>query len=69
VQPNITRLPTIQIQAILRHKRLSTTEIYISQIGPLENVLEGILGKGKRPDVVCVEPFEVTHAHVATQIA
>jgi hypothetical protein len=51
---------------------LATTERYISRIAPLENVLEGILGEGKRPDVERVEPYlevahEVAHAHVATQ--
>ena len=36
-------------------------------IAPLENVLEGILGEGKRPDVVSVEPFlEVPYVPVAT---
>jgi hypothetical protein len=61
-----------QIQGILRHRLLATTEGYISRIAPLENVLEGILGEERRPDVVRVEPFlevahEVAHAHVATQ--
>ena len=62
-------VPMVQIQAILRHRRLATTEIYISRISPLENVLEGILGEGKRPDVMThAEPFlEVAHAVVATQ--
>ena len=61
----------IKIQAILRHRMLSTTEKYISRIAPLDNVLEGMLGKGKRPDVEHVEPFlevthEVAHAYVST---
>ena len=60
-----------KIQGILRHRRLATTEEYIADLAPLENVLEGVLGKGKRPDVIA-EPFlefthEVTHACVVTQ--
>jgi len=65
-------VPMTQIQAILRHRRLATTEVYISRISPLENVLEGILCEGRRPDVVSDEPFlefthEFTHASAVTQ--
>ena len=66
-------VPMKKIQGILRHRRLATTEEYIADIAPLENVLEGVLGKGGRPDMVThAEPYlefthEVTHACVVTQ--
>ena len=66
-------VPIAKIQAILRHRRLATTEIYISRIAPLENVLEGVFGEGKRPGMEThAEPFsevthEVTHAYMVTQ--
>lgn len=41
-------VPMQQIQRILRHKQLATTERYISQISPLENVLEDVLSKRER---------------------
>lgn len=41
-------IPMQQIQHILRHKQLATTERYISQIAPLENVLEDVFGKRER---------------------
>lgn len=42
-------VPMQQIQLILRHKRLTTTERYISRIAPQTNVLEQVF-KGKGPD-------------------
>ena len=66
-------VPMLQIQAILRHRRLATTEVYISRISPLENVLEGVFGERKQPDMLThAEPLmkvahEVAHAHVATE--
>jgi len=54
------------------HYRFATTEVYISRISPLENVLEGVFGERKRPDVMQREPFlevphEGPHAFVETQ--
>jgi hypothetical protein len=66
-------VPIIQIQSILRHRRLATTEIYISRISPLGNVLEGVFGEGKRPGMMThAEPLLKVphggpHASVATQ--
>ncbi len=57
-------VPISKIQAILRHRRLATTEIYISRIAPLGNVLEGVFGERKRPGLEeQVEPHleEVPH--------
>ena len=68
-------VPMLQIQGILRHRLLATTEGYISRIAPIGNVLEGILGKGERPDIVThAEPLlefthDFTHAHVVTEKA
>jgi Integrase len=55
-------IPLSKIGAILRHKSLATTEKYIARIAPLENVLEGVLGKWKRPTGGNSEPlYEVPH--------
>jgi integrase len=65
-------VPMTQIQAILRHRRLATTEIYISRISPLENVLEGVFGERQRPGAIGAEPLLKVphggpHACVETQ--
>ena len=55
-------VPLFKIGAILRHKNLATTEEYIAKISPLENVLEGVLGKWNRPAGENSEPVgEVPH--------
>jgi site-specific recombinase XerD len=41
-------VPSIQIQAILRHKKLSTTEKYLHRIDDLKSALT-LLGKNKKP--------------------
>lgn len=41
-------VPPIQIQAILRHKRLSTTEGYLHRLGDLKPVLK-VLSRNKKP--------------------
>ncbi|WP_407844607.1 tyrosine-type recombinase/integrase [Desulfovibrio falkowii] len=41
-------VPMKDIQAILRHKRLATTENYIARMLPRENVLESVLVKTER---------------------
>ena len=45
-------VPMKDIQAILRHKRLATTENYIARMMPRENVLEGVLVKRERPETL-----------------
>lgn len=53
-----------QIQAILRHKRLSTTERYISRIAPQENVLEQVFQQKKDPiQINCLESQNVEVPH------
>jgi integrase len=65
-------VPLFKIGAILRHKSLSTTEEYIARISPLENVLEGVLGKwdwidADSSDPVCEGPHGGPHAYAETQ--
>ena len=45
-------IPMKDIQAILRHKRLATTENYIARMMPRENVLESVLVKRERPETL-----------------
>lgn len=68
-------VPMQQIQRILRHRRLATTEGYIAQIAPLDNVLEQVLGRGAEEEKTLLmlqhqkRPFEeVPHGvpHIET---
>jgi len=55
-------VPMLKISSILRHRSLAHTEEYMSRVAPLENVLETVLGEGKRPDVISAKPLmETTH--------
>jgi len=42
-------VPSVQIQNILRHKKLSTTELYLHQMGDLKAALSVLTNKSKKP--------------------
>jgi integrase len=42
-------IPAVQIQNILRHKKLSTTELYLHQMGDLKAALNVLTNKSKKP--------------------